>query len=70
MTAEKTFKLLGTDLSRMPVSLKILLENLLRHEDGVTVTPDDIVALAQWPSTKNIKTSFDVLKQYKNLIKP
>ncbi len=33
---------------RLPYSLKILLENLLRHEDGVTVSPDDIRALASW----------------------
>ncbi|WP_373188199.1 aconitase family protein, partial [Halopseudomonas sp.] len=36
------------DLTRLPVSLKVLLENLLRHEDGVTVTPDDIHAVADW----------------------
>jgi aconitate hydratase len=33
-------------IERLPYSLKILLENLLRHEDGRTVTRDDIVALA------------------------
>ncbi|HZQ26505.1 MAG TPA: aconitate hydratase [Acidimicrobiales bacterium] len=38
----------GRDVSRLPYSLKILLENLLRHEDGVTVTADDITALAGW----------------------
>ena len=38
----------GLDVSRLPFSLKILLENLLRHEDGVTVTADDIKALAAW----------------------
>src|SRR6476619_1739808 len=36
------------DLSRLPYSLKILLENLLRHEDGVTVLPAHIEALANW----------------------
>ncbi|MGH6952813.1 MAG: aconitate hydratase AcnA, partial [Alphaproteobacteria bacterium] len=36
------------DLSRLPYSLKILLENLLRHEDGATVTGEDIRAMAQW----------------------
>lgn len=36
------------DLTRLPVSLKVLLENLLRHEDGVTVTGDDIQAVADW----------------------
>jgi aconitate hydratase len=40
---------LGARLDRMPVSLKVLLENLLRHEDDVTVTRDDIAALARWP---------------------
>ena len=38
----------GMDVSRLPFSLKVLLENLLRHEDGVTVTADDIKALARW----------------------
>src|SRR5271163_1933622 len=33
---------------RLPFSLKILLENLLRTEDGVNVTAADIAALAQW----------------------
>ncbi len=32
----------------LPYTLKILLENLLRHEDGENVTPDDIEALANW----------------------
>lgn len=35
-------------LSRLPFSLKILLENLLRHEDGKTVFPDDIKAIGLW----------------------
>ena len=35
-------------VSRLPCSLKILLENLLRHEDGSSVTRDDIEALAGW----------------------
>jgi aconitate hydratase len=35
-------------VSRLPFSLKVLLENLLRHEDGVKVTADDIRALANW----------------------
>jgi aconitate hydratase len=38
----------GRDISRLPYSLRILLENLLRTEDGVTVTRDDIEALAGW----------------------
>jgi aconitate hydratase len=38
----------GFDLSRLPFSLKILLENLLRREDGVNVTATDICFLANW----------------------
>ena len=38
----------GLDVSRLPYSLKILLENLLRNEDGLTVTADDIRGLAEW----------------------
>ncbi|HEX8209051.1 MAG TPA: aconitate hydratase AcnA [Longimicrobium sp.] len=38
----------GRDVRRLPYSLRILLENLLRTEDGVTVTRDDIEALAGW----------------------
>jgi aconitate hydratase len=38
----------GVDLARLPFSLRILLENLLRHEDGRTVTAEDIQFLACW----------------------
>lgn len=37
-----------THLDRLPYSLKILLENLLRFEDGRSVTKDDVEALAKW----------------------
>jgi len=36
------------EVARLPFSLKILLENLLRTEDGLNVTNADIAALAQW----------------------
>ncbi|MGB5442598.1 MAG: aconitate hydratase AcnA [Gammaproteobacteria bacterium] len=36
------------DISHLPWTLKILLENLLRYEDGKTVTRDDIEALINW----------------------
>jgi len=39
---------LGNDLARLPFSLRVLLENLLRCEDGKTVTADDIRFLAKW----------------------
>jgi aconitate hydratase len=35
-------------VDRLPYSIKVLLENLLRHEDGVKVTKEDIEALARW----------------------
>jgi aconitate hydratase len=38
----------GLDIARLPFALRILLENLLRREDGVNVTADDIRALARW----------------------
>src|SRR5947199_4945501 len=47
------------DLSRLPFALRILMENLVRHEDGTTVKRDDIAAFAGWlkaggKSTKEI----------------
>ena len=56
------------DLGRLPYSLKILLENLLRHEDGADVSADDIEALAGWdaaaaPSTEIAFTPSRVLLQ-------
>src|SRR3990167_7602349 len=36
----------------LPFSLKVLLENLLRHEDGETVHAEDIRAIADWLNTK------------------
>jgi aconitate hydratase len=36
------------DVSRLPFSMKVLLENLLRFEDGVTVTTADVQALIDW----------------------
>jgi aconitate hydratase len=38
----------GFSLSRLPFALRVLLENLLRREDGESVTADDIEALAGW----------------------
>lgn len=39
------------DITRLPKSLKVLLENLLRWQDGNSVTEDDIHALAHWQKT-------------------
>jgi len=49
-TAERN-GLKGT--SRLPFSMKVLLENLLRNEDGRTVTKEDIKAVAEWLKTKS-----------------
>src|SRR5258708_2372238 len=38
----------GVDVAKLPFSMKILLENLLRNEDGLTVTSEDILAVAHW----------------------
>ena len=56
------------DPGRLPFSLKILLENLLRHEDGSGVTAGDVEALAGWdpraePSTEIAFTPSRVLLQ-------
>ena len=40
------------DISRLPYTLKVLLENLLRHEDGRSVTVEDISAIADWQKEK------------------
>ncbi|WP_084584073.1 aconitate hydratase AcnA [Sphingomonas azotifigens] len=36
------------DVSRLPFSMKVLLENMLRFDDGVTVTPEDAQAIVDW----------------------
>src|SRR5215468_798558 len=40
-------------ISRLPFSMKVLLENLLRHEDGRSVSKEDIQAFVQWLKTKS-----------------
>ena len=49
------------DISRLPFSLKILLENLLRHEDGVNVTRQEIAALANWQPQEESTTEIAFL---------
>ena len=41
-----------SNVARLPVSMKVLLENLLRNEDGTTVGADDLKALAAWIDNK------------------
>jgi aconitate hydratase len=47
------------DVARLPFSMKVLLENLLRFEDGVSVTTDDVKACQAWLSNKG-KTEHEV----------
>src|SRR5213082_3096657 len=42
------------DISRLPFSMKVLLENLLRFEDGKTVTRDDLQCMADWLKERRI----------------
>jgi len=56
------------DASALPFSLKILLENLLRHEDGLNITRNDITAMVNWnpadePDTEIAFTPARVLMQ-------
>ncbi len=37
-------------ITTLPYSIRVLLENLLRYEDGTTVTREDIEAVANWDS--------------------
>ena len=39
------------DVARLPYSLKILLENLLRTEDGANITADDVRSLVEWDAS-------------------
>ena len=49
---KKLEKSLNKDLSRLPFSLKVILENLLRFEDGETVFLKDIKSLSNWGNKK------------------
>src|SRR5665213_1763146 len=42
-------------ISRLPYSMKVLLENLLRNEDGRTVKKDDIVAVSKWLKKRKLE---------------
>ena len=45
-----------TGISKLPKSLKVLLENLLRHEDDITVTKNQIEAIKNWLEEKKSTT--------------
>jgi aconitate hydratase len=55
----KTAQLAGAgDVDNLPYSLKVLMENLLRNEDGFTVFAEDIKAMGDW--TKNKKSTREI----------
>ena len=43
-------------ISKLPISLKVLIENLLRHEDGVSVDEKQILAIKDWLKNKKSNT--------------
>ncbi len=55
ITVMKNF---GIEVEKLPNSLKVLLENLLRNEDGKVVTKNDILSFADW--LKNRKSSSEI----------
>ncbi len=48
----------GVSLERLPFSVKVMLENLLRREDGQLVSPEQVEALARWDGTAHREISF------------
>ncbi|WP_343345309.1 aconitate hydratase AcnA [Sphingomicrobium sp. XHP0239] len=50
---EKAAEQVG-DISKLPFSMKVLLENMLRFEDGNTVTKDDVQAIVDWQKEQRI----------------
>ena len=49
------------DFSKLPAALKVVLENMLRFEDGKTVTVDDIKAFAEWAAERRQEPARDRL---------
>src|SRR3989338_6697085 len=50
---KKAAKFFGVELSKMPNTIKILFENLIRFQDGITVTESDIKEIANWYKVKS-----------------
>jgi aconitate hydratase A / 2-methylisocitrate dehydratase len=51
----------GFKLSRLPVSIKVMLENVLRREDGFVVTAEQVEALAGWDERKGSEGEFSFM---------
>ena len=50
----EAFEKRGYPLARLPYSIKVLLENVLRREDGVSVTAEQVEAVANWATGKGL----------------
>ena len=52
-------------INKLPKSIKVLLENLLRYEDNVTVNKEQILAIKEWLNSKNPKQKLHIdLQEY------
>ena len=51
----------GFALARLPYSIKVMLENVLRREDGVIVTAEQVEALAHWNAAKGGEREFSFM---------
>src|SRR3979411_42363 len=47
-------------ISKLPYSMKVLLENLLRNEDGRTVKKDDIIAVSKWLRKRKLDNEIEL----------
>ena len=57
-------------ISKLPKSLKVLLENLLRYEDDLSVNKKQIQAIKNWLGTKKSKTEIAYRPARVNFFKP
>ena len=53
-------------ISKLPKSLKVLLENLLRYEDDLSVTKDQIIAIKNWLKEK--KSNTEIIKKNRPIL--
>ena len=51
------------DFSKLPAALKVVLENMLRFEDGKTVHVDDICAFAEWATDDNLALAHQGMRE-------
>ena len=59
-----------TGIGRLPRSMKVLLENLLRNEDGVSVTEADLRAVAAWIDRLQTKIAMSTMTRNRSAMNP